>query len=71
MGARVQADGSGDSRRDGGLCAESSGCAESPAGVESLSAWNNLPALKKSPVRARLPALWHSFGGVSHLDDYY
>ena len=58
MGTRVRADGSGDSQRDRGLCAKSS------AGAESLSARNNLPAQKRSPARAKLPALWHSFGGV-------
>ena len=47
---------SGDSRRDGGLCAGSSDCVESPAGAESLSV----------PVSCagEMPALWHSFGGV-------
>ena len=64
VGPRVWADGSGDSRRGGSLCAESSGCAECPAGAESLSALKNLPARKRSPARARLPALWHSYGGV-------
>ena len=47
-----------DSRRDGGLSVESSGCAESPAGVESLSERKNLPARKGCFARARLPALW-------------
>ena len=47
-----------DSRRDGGLCVERSGCAE------SVSARKNLPAQKRFPAWARLPALWHSFGGV-------
>ena len=50
MGSRVRADGSGDSRRDGGLSAESSGCAESSAGAESLSARKNLPE-RKMPSR--------------------
>ena len=35
VGSRVREDGSGDSRRDGGLCAESPVRAESPAGAES------------------------------------
>ena len=35
MGYRVREDGSGETRRDGGLCAESPVCAESPAGAES------------------------------------
>ena len=43
VGSRVREDGSGDSRGDGGLCAESSGCAESPAGTGSLSVRKNLP----------------------------
>ena len=36
MGSRVRADGSGDSRRDGGLCAESPGSAEELAGAEVI-----------------------------------
>ena len=35
-------DGSGDSRRDGSLWAESAGCVESPAGAGSLSVRKNL-----------------------------
>ena len=35
-----------------------------PAGAGSLSAWKNLAEWKRPPARARLPALWHSFGGV-------
>ena len=34
LGGFQSPNGSGDSRRDGGLCAESSGCAESPAGTD-------------------------------------
>ena len=49
-------------KRRGSLCG-SSGCAESPAGVGSLSARKNLPERKRPPARARLPALWLSFGG--------
>ena len=37
MGSRVREDGSGDSRRDGGLCAESPAGAEEPAGEEEIS----------------------------------
>ena len=36
MGSRVRADGSGDSRRDGGLCAESPAGAEELAGAEEI-----------------------------------
>ena len=36
MGSRVRADGSGESRRDRGLCAESSAGAEELAGVEEI-----------------------------------
>ena len=64
MGSRVRVDRFWDSRRDRGLCAESSGCVDSPAGAESLSVRKNLAEWERSPARARLPALWHSFGGV-------
>ena len=43
---------------------ESFGCAESPAGAGGLSARKNLPEQKRPLAWARLPALWHSFGGV-------
>ena len=36
VGSRVQADGSGDSRRDGGLCTESAASAEELAGAEEI-----------------------------------
>ena len=36
MGSRVRADGSGDSRRDGGLCVESPVGAEELAGAEEI-----------------------------------
>ena len=36
MGSRVRADGSGDSRRYGGICAESPNGAEELAGVEEI-----------------------------------
>ena len=37
MGSRVREDGSGDSRRDGGLCAESPAGAEELAGAEEIA----------------------------------
>ena len=37
MGSRVREDGSGDSRRDGGLCAESPASTEELANVEEIS----------------------------------
>ena len=37
MGSRVREDRSGDSRRDGGLCAESPAGAEELAGAEEIS----------------------------------
>ena len=70
MGSRVREDGSGDSRRDGSLCAESSVCADNPAGAESLSARKNLLARKRFPARARLPRYGNNFGGGGDLDDY-
>ena len=53
MGSRVRDDGSGDSRRDGGLCAECFGCAESPSGAGSLSARKNLPERRGEIAGAR------------------
>ena len=63
MGSRVRADGSGDSQRDAGLCAESSG-ARKVLPARKLECAKNLPERKRPPAWARLPALWHSFGGV-------